>query len=123
MNSRLLAAAILSSVLGLAHSYLGERYILVRLFRRDDLPRLLGRADFTKQTLRLAWHVTTVLAFGIAAVLIVLASPDHVSTQTIAQIISITFAFSGLVALLFSRGQHLSWIVFFSIAVLSWLGS
>ena len=35
-------AAILSFLLGLAHSYLGERYILTRLFRRDNLPAIFG---------------------------------------------------------------------------------
>jgi hypothetical protein len=54
----LLAAATLTCLLALAHSYLGERYILTRLFRRDDLPRLLGGTGFTKRTLRFAWHLT-----------------------------------------------------------------
>ena len=65
MNGALLAAAALAVVLGIAHSYLGERFILVRLFRRADLPKLVGSAELTKQTLRLAWHITTVLAFGL----------------------------------------------------------
>ena len=38
-------AAIFLFFIGLAHSILGERYILVRLFRRDNLPKLLG-SDF-----------------------------------------------------------------------------
>lgn len=33
-------AAVLIFVLGLAHSVLGERFILARLFRRDNLPKL-----------------------------------------------------------------------------------
>jgi len=35
---------ILLITIGFVHSYLGERYILIRLFRRDDLPKfaLLG---------------------------------------------------------------------------------
>ena len=35
-------------VLAIAHSYLGERYILIRLFKRDNLPKLFGSDDFTK---------------------------------------------------------------------------
>ena len=52
MSTPLLAAAVLAVLLSLAHSYLGERYILMRLFRRDDLPKLLGGTDFTTRTLR-----------------------------------------------------------------------
>lgn len=47
-------AAALVVALGLAHSLLGERYILQRLLRREDLPRLFGSADFTRRTLRFA---------------------------------------------------------------------
>ena len=35
-------AAFLFFALGLGHSILGERYILIRLFRRQDLPKLFG---------------------------------------------------------------------------------
>jgi hypothetical protein len=34
-----------------------------------------------------------------------------------------TFEVSGVVALVGSRGRHLSWIVFFAVALLSWLGT
>ncbi|MDP9194845.1 MAG: hypothetical protein M3P06_24385 [Acidobacteriota bacterium] len=122
MNNLLLLAAALLCLLGVAHSYLGERYILIRLFRRNDLPALLGNDAFTKQTLRFAWHVTTVLAFGFAAILLVLASPDREGGRNIATIISATCALCGIVAFIGSRGRHLSWIAFFAIAALTWFG-
>jgi hypothetical protein len=53
-------AAVLMFVTGIAHSYLGERYILIRLFKRDGLPKILGSAAFTSGTLRFVWHLTTV---------------------------------------------------------------
>jgi hypothetical protein len=55
MRIALVIAAGLTMVLAAAHSYLGERYILTRLFRRDNLPKLLGGVEFTKQTLRFDW--------------------------------------------------------------------
>ena len=115
----LLAAAALTVFIGAAHSYLGERYLLIRLFRREDLPRLAGSVEFTKQTLRLAWHITTVLAFGFAALLTVLAT-GPLTTVVAARIIAVTIASCGVVSLGFSRGRHLSWIVFFAIAILTW---
>ena len=120
MNISLVIAAILVALVGVAHSYLGERYILMRLFRRGNLSELYRRADFTKRTLRLAWHITTVLAFGFAALLLALASSGREGIQTLCKIISATFALSGLLALVLSRARHLSWIVFFAVAALVW---
>lgn len=121
MRVALLAAATLTVLLAAAHSYLGERYILMRLFRRNNLPKLFGGDDFTRRTLRLAWHITSVLALGFAFLLAALASGG--SARTEARIIAAASAGSGLLALVVSRGRHLSWIVFFAIAVLAWWGS
>lgn len=68
MNAWYWAAIVMIVALGAAHSVLGERYILMRLFRRADLPHLFGSDDFTKRTLRFAWHLTTVAWSGMAAV-------------------------------------------------------
>jgi hypothetical protein len=57
MTSALYVAAALMVGVGIAHSVLGERYILMRLFRRGELPRLFGGTEFTARTLRFAWPV------------------------------------------------------------------
>lgn len=119
MNLTLATAGILTVLLAAAHSYLGERYILIRLFRRGDLPKLFGGTTFTQDTLRLAWHITSVAALGFAALLVALALPGGVEPRVPRWVIGATFAVSGLVALLGSRGRHLSWIVFFTIAALT----
>jgi hypothetical protein len=105
-------AAFLFAALGLAHSVLGERYILIRLFRRDDLPRLFGGTEFTKRTLRFAWHLTTILSFGFAALLVQLATdaPASVLVRTIGWISIL----SGFLPLVFTRGRHLSWLGLFA---------
>ena len=112
-----LAAGLLVAV-GLAHSVLGERYILRRLFRRD-LPALFGDDAFTKRTLRFAWHVTTVAWWGIAGLLVWGLGDAQASLRWI----SATFAATGLVALVGSRGRHLSWVVFVAVAGLTWWAS
>lgn len=104
-------AAALIAILGLAHSILGERYILIRLFRRD-VPTLFGGMDFTRRTLRFAWHFTTVLAFGIAALLVQLAG--GASTVMLTATIGWTLVLSGLLPLVHTRGRHLSWVVLFA---------
>jgi hypothetical protein len=118
----LLAAAGLASLLALAHSYLGERYILTRLFRRDGVPKLFGSTEFTKRTLRFAWHLTSIAWLCLGAILVKLDS--HVPSRAeLGMLLVGTFAVSGAVALVGSRGKHLSWVVFLAIAALTWLGT
>ena len=113
------SAACLAFLIGLAHSVLGERYILIRLFRRDNLPKLLGTDFFTKGTLRFAWHLTTTAWWGFAVILVAL-SEDLTNMKTaLLYIISVVFFVSGLMSAGFTRLKHLSWIIFFLIAGLS----
>jgi hypothetical protein len=118
MELALYIAAVLAVATGIAHSYLGERYLLIRLFRRNDLPRLFGSSEFTVRVMRFAWHVTSVAWWGFAAVLVLLAHPP-VSVQSIGAVVATTFLVHFAVALFGSRGKHLSWAVFLAIAVLT----
>jgi len=117
----LLIGSLLLIFIGFIHSYLGEKYILIRLFRRDNLPKLLGSDWFTKRVLRFAWHLTTLAWWGFAAILYFLSSASGDLRTEILLTITTVFAISGLVSLLFSRGKHLSWVLFFGIASTTWL--
>lgn len=110
-------AAVLIALVGLAHSYLGERYLLMRLFKRTDLPALFGGTTFTTGTLRFAWHLTTVAWWALAALLFD-AGQGTMSTPRTLLVIAVTAFVSGLFPLVFTRGRHLSWIAFFAIAIL-----
>ncbi len=111
-------AALLLVALGIAHSYLGERYILIRLFRRNDLPKLFGGTAFTTATLRFAWHVTTVAWWGFAYMLAAVAGPGLDSSHAVKAIAATAFV-SGFFPLVFTKGRRLSWIVFFAVAALA----
>ncbi|WP_394246551.1 hypothetical protein [Vibrio profundi] len=117
MEFMLYLSAILLVIVSFAHSYLGERYILSRLFRRDNLPKLLGSDDFTKRTLRFAWHVTSVAWLGFAGIVVLLAQPE-LNKALVSQVIAVTFGVHFLVALLGSKGKHLSWVLFGTVCVL-----
>ncbi|MBP3983849.1 hypothetical protein J5837_05350 [Pseudoxanthomonas helianthi] len=106
------AAALLIFLLGLAHSVLGERFILVRLFRRDNLPKLFGGTEFTARTLRFAWHITTVAWWGIAVLLWTAASGNPTRTSVLT-VLGYTLVLSGILPLALTRGRHLSWLVLF----------
>lgn len=110
----LLVASFLLVLCGFVHSVLGERYILIRLFKRDNLPHLFGSDHFTKGTLRFAWHVTSLAWFGFAALLLLM--PESV---WLLLTVSVVFALSGVLSAYFTKGRHLSWLVFLSISGLT----
>ena len=114
----LYTAAVLTIGIGIAHSWLGERYILMRLFRRDNLPQLFGGTEFTINTLRFAWHLTTLAWWGFAAILILLAGGQP-APRAVGLVIGATFLAHFAIALIASRGRHLSWPVFLAIGVLT----
>lgn len=116
-----LAAALVAG-LGIAHSVLGERYIISRLLRRD-LPRLFGGDQFTKQTLRFAWHITTIAWFALAVILVAAGGASSTPFRSVTlKTIAIAAGVSALFPLCFTRGRHLSWVVFLAIGLYSWLG-
>lgn len=114
-------AALLAFGVGVAHSYLGERYILIRLLRRSDLPHLFGSDVFTRRTLRFAWHLTTVAWWGLGAVVVLAAG--GAGGQAIGTVVSGTFLIGAVVTMIGSRGRHLAWPVFLAIAVAAWLAT
>lgn len=119
MNAALTIAVVTIIAVGAAHSFLGERYILTRLFRRPDLPQLFGSDVFTKHTLRFAWHLTTVAWLGFAAILWVGGGSEHDSIR----IVSVVSLLSALVTFVGSRGRHLAWIAFLVIGAAAWIGA
>ncbi len=124
MDILLIIGATLAVLIGAAHSYLGEQYILVRLFRCSDLPQMFGSDIFTKQTLRFAWHLTTIAWIGLASVILIgVVVPSSEQLSAILKVISITFFISSIVTLVTSKGRHFAWIVFLSISFLVWIGS
>jgi hypothetical protein len=124
MSPLLAAGAVLAFGIGLAHSLLGERYVLIRLFRRRDLPKLFGADTFTRRTLRFAWHLTTLAWWGFAAQMALasgaLTEADPAGDPLL-QVIAWTFLASAFLGLAVTRGRHLAWPVFLVIAACAWL--
>lgn len=110
----LLAASILIVIVATAHSYLGEKFILRRLFRQP-LPPLFGSDNFTRQTLRFAWHITSILGLGFA-ILLILIHEGMLSGNSVLYTIGSIFVVVALFPLFATRGKHVSWIAFLAIA-------
>lgn len=120
-NERWLSFAAATLVLtSIAHSLLGERFILRPLFQRTRLPKLFGDEMFVPRTVRFAWHLFSILLLGFAALLV---ATDEETGATVVRIISATAAACSLVAALISRGRHLSWVAFAAVAVATWIAS
>lgn len=113
-------ASVLCLLIGFAHSYLGEKFILIRLFRKKNLPELFGSDFFTQTTLRFAWHITTVSWCGFAYILWFIKAPYNNTDQIVLHAVVGVFFLSGMISFVFSKGKHLSWIVFWSIAGLAY---
>jgi len=111
MEELLYTAAALLIAIGIAHSYLGERYILIRLFRRGDVPKLFGGAEFTVRTLRFAWHITSIAWLGFAVLLVASAYPP-ITEHVVRGVVGATLFVTAVAIFVGSRGRHLAWIVF-----------
>ena len=122
MRSLYFVAAGLCFAIGLAHSILGERYILIRLFRRPDLPKLFGGTEFTVRTLRFAWHLTSIAWWG-AAVIFFYMARDRLTSASVAGVLAGVFLVSAAITLFASRGRHFAWPVFLAIGVIALYGS
>lgn len=110
-------AALLLIFIGLIHSYLGERYILIRLFKRE-LPKLFGSDVFTKQVLRFAWHLTTIAWFGFAALLFGISHAEGNLYLLTLHTTAAVFLLSGLVSFGYTKGRHYSYIIFWLITII-----
>lgn len=119
MNILLYLAASAFVVLGVAHSYLGERFVLAPLFRLSELPGLLGSSQYMRQILRLAWHVTSLAWAGLATIVVMLAHPP-LSPGAVSVAVGITACASFLSVLVFTRGKHVAaWILFLTISIIT----
>lgn len=118
----LLLAALLTVAIGVAHSILGERYILRPLLQRSELPKLLGSSEFTARTLRFAWHITTIAWWGFAALFWFMAQ-GHLPYKLPAAVLAFVFLASALLTAVASRLRHLAWPVFLAIGLIALYGS
>jgi hypothetical protein len=131
MNAYFVFAALIAFILGIVHSYMGEKYLVSPILRSEHLiSALTGSVGLKKVALRVCWHFATIAMWGTAATLVFLSSsPLSRTSLVVARIVSLTFAaYTILVFLtpglrLIHLRRHLAWAAFLAIAVLSWLGT
>jgi hypothetical protein len=131
MNAYFVFAALIAVILGIVHSYMGEKYLVSPILRSEHLSSVLsGSVSLKKVALRVCWHFATIAMWGTAATLVFLSSlPLSRISLVVARIISLTFAAYTILVFLtpglrpIHLRRHLAWAAFLAIAVLSWLGT
>jgi hypothetical protein len=112
----------------LAHSLVGEKVVLRRLYRRGgeraEVGRRAGDDASTRRAIRLAWHSLSVSLVGFAMLLLT-SGIDHRAVgegwNSLAPVIAATFAALTVLSLLISRGRHVGWMWYAAAAVAAWL--
>lgn len=126
MNIYLATAAVLAFLVGLVHSFLGERLIFGRL-RQGRLVPTNGGSLLQERHVRIlwaSWHVLTVFGWCIAAVLLWLSLPSSnpSSALFIEQAIVFSMLAGSALVLLGTRARHPGWVGLLAVAAFVWLG-
>jgi hypothetical protein len=123
MNTLLLAAGLLSILVGLIHSILGELLIFKKL-REDSFIPTLAMQPLHEKSVRIlwaTWHLASIFGWGIGAILISLSKSNFATSDVIIQYIAFSMFFSGVLVLVATRAKHPGWIGLCTVAVLCWL--
>jgi len=107
------ATALIIATIGLIHSFLGERVIVKPLLAESRL------SSFANRTVRIAWHVTTLFWFAIAACFLALQFGTGSFVKHFLLIQAITFGIAFVVSIISSKGRHISWTGFLAASILS----
>jgi hypothetical protein len=125
MNLYFLAAAVLTILVGLVHSILGERLIFRRMRTSGFIP-VNGGPVLREPHVRIlwaAWHLVTVMGWGLAAFLAWVAfrvpgtAPDFLLHATAATMLA-----SAVIVLVGTKGKHPGWVGLLAVSFLIEVG-
>jgi hypothetical protein len=121
MDWRLSIASIITLAIAVAHSALGERRIIAPLLNTSfDFCRP-ERVEFTRLTLRFAWHLTSLFMLGCAVLLLVFSiSPIDLASILALEVMGAVFVAAAAITGSYSRGRHVAWPLFAIAGSLCW---
>jgi len=124
MNPWFLASSILSYMLGIGHSVLGEwagDRVLVKRIQEVVLFEEVEKDVLGKRVVRLAWHATSIMWCGFGTLLLYAAfvelNPPIISMM---RIISLIFLLTSLLSL--ASVPRKAWL-FLAISITAWMGT
>lgn len=125
MHYPLIGAGSLLLLIGMVHSVLGEKLIFRRMRKTGIIPTL-GAPLLREGHVRIiwaTWHLVTVLAGALGAILFRLAVPAEQGQiyAFIEQTILFSILGGSLLVLVATKGKHLGWLGLLGVVVLIWL--
>ncbi len=128
MNFYFLFAGILAVIVGLVHSFLGERWVFKRM-RQGGVVPINGGTVLREPHVRIlwaSWHVVTVLGWCIACLLIRFATlPDAVIREHFAWFIlaiAVAMLVSAAIVFFATKGKHVGWVGLLTVALFTLVG-
>jgi hypothetical protein len=114
MNLYFVAAGVLTIVIGLVHSVLGERLIFRRMRGQGLIPTQGGTAlrEPHVRILWATWHAVTLLAWCVAALLVWLAQPamQALGLPVVGPVLAVGLVGGALLVLVATKGRHMGWL-------------
>ena len=126
MNWFLFSASIITFVVGLIHTVLGEVIVFRKMRRHGFIPTdggsLLSESDV--RILWSTWHALTAFGWGMALLLLWLARhSSHDSTYPLLiNIVATSMLVGSALVFIGTKGRHPGWVGLLIVALLSWIG-
>jgi hypothetical protein len=126
MNTLLFLAGIISFVVGLIHSVLGEVLIFKHLRNGTVIPTV-GEPLLRERNIRIlwaSWHIVTIFGWAIGGVLLKLSYTEldiNENSYFIVHLIAYAMLASSVFVLIATKGKHPGWLGLLAVAILCWL--
>jgi hypothetical protein len=116
MNWFVLAASILTVLVGVVHSVLGE----IRIFSRLTNTTLEKEPVFKRQygILWASWHFLSVLGWGFAVVLFWLGTTKTPNTNFVLMVVACVMAIGSVLVFIATKARHLGWVGLLAVSLL-----
>jgi hypothetical protein len=126
VNAYFLVAGLLTAIVGLAHSVLGEVRIF-RQMRKAGFVPTEGGSVLSESHVRIlwaTWHATTAFGcgFGVLLLWLALPGPESATRAFLARTTLVSMLTASLFVLVGTKGKHPGWLGLVGVAVLTWLG-
>lgn len=125
MNHYFLFAAILSVLVGIVHSLLGE-LLVFRKLRGTGVVPINPAPPLQSRNIRIlwaTWHATTVFGLGFSAILFGAATGQVVLDEITSRAMVFSFLSGAALVLFATQGKHPGWAGLLAVALLVYLGS
>jgi hypothetical protein len=125
MNAALLVAAVGLTLVGAAHSVLGEILVFRALRTRGVVPTGDGHPVLRERQVRIlwaSWHLVTLLGWALSALLWRLGTvpSDAALAAWVADVAGLATLAGGTLVLYATRGRHPGWAALLVVAALVW---